>query len=477
MPIEAIPPTPPIRIRTIIDRPIAASKGRYVLYWMTANRRTRSNFALQHALWRAQSLGQPLLVLEALRVGYPHASDRLHGFVIQGMAANARRFEAAGIRYVPYVERRPGEGGGLLEALAERASLVVGDDFPCFFLPRMIAAAGERLRVRFEVVDANGIVPMAATPRAFPLARSYRSWFHREGYVHLDDRPRADPLRGWKGQPTRLPAGVGKRWREATAAELGAGLPTLLASLPIDHGVRPVALRGGEPAARARLRAFVADDLRAYGDGRNHPDNEVTSGLSPWLHFGHLGAHEVLAAVHGRAPWTEDALTPFLEQLLIWRELGFHYCWHEPDRYASFASLPDWARATLDAHRLDPRDPGYDLSQLEAAATHDPVWNAAQRQLVAEGRIHNYLRMLWGKNILAWSPTPEHAIEWMIELNDKYAVDGRDPNTYSGVFWVCGRFDRAWGPERPVFGKVRYMSSANTVRKLRLREYLDRWGP
>jgi deoxyribodipyrimidine photo-lyase len=166
----------------------------------------------------------------------------------------------------------------------------------------------------------------------------------------------------------------------------------------------------------------------------------------------------------------------FLDELITWRELGYNMCGHRSD-YDQYESLPEWARRTLEEHESDPRPYRYSLERLEAAETHDGIWNAAQTQLVLEGRLHNYLRMLWGKKILEWSSSPREALTRMIELNNKYALDGRDPNSYSGIFWVLGRYDRAWGPQRPVFGKVRYMSSKNTRRKLRLNRYLERYAP
>ncbi|HEY3253134.1 MAG TPA: hypothetical protein VGJ91_04265 [Polyangiaceae bacterium] len=165
----------------------------------------------------------------------------------------------------------------------------------------------------------------------------------------------------------------------------------------------------------------------------------------------------------------------FLDQLITWRELGFNQCTHERD-YQSFASLPNWAQKTLTEHKNDARPQLYTRAQLEAAQSHDPIWNAAQRELVQEGRIHNYLRMLWGKKILEWSQAPEQALATAIYLNDRYALDGRDPNSYSGILWCFGRYDRAWGPVRPIFGTVRYMSSANTAKKLRLTKYLAKYG-
>jgi deoxyribodipyrimidine photo-lyase len=237
---------------------------------------------------------------------------------------------------------------------------------------------------------------------------------------------------------------------------------------------------------------FLDERLMDYSDRRNRPDDAAASGLSPYLHFGHVSPHQVFLELMRRARWTPDDVTPpadgrrsgwwglasgpedFLDQLVTWRELGFQFCRHRED-HAEFSSLPDWAKRTLAEHAEDRREHVYTLQEFAAAETHDELWNAAQNQLVREGRIHNYLRMLWGKKILEWTPDPEAALEIMIELNNRYALDGRDPNSYSGIFWVLGRHDRAWGPERPVFGKVRYMSSKNTARKLPVAEYLERY--
>jgi deoxyribodipyrimidine photo-lyase len=171
------------------------------------------------------------------------------------------------------------------------------------------------------------------------------------------------------------------------------------------------------------------------------------------------------------------AAEAFLDQIVTWREVGYGFSFHRPDDYDRYHSLPDWAKKTLEDHAGDPRPHLYTLEQLDAAETHDALWNAAQVQLRREGRIHNYLRMLWGKKVLQWSPSPQEALERLIELNNRYAIDGRDPNSYSGIFWIFGRFDRAWGPERPIFGKVRYMTSKSTRRKVRVTDYLKRYQP
>jgi len=473
---------PEIRIEPMNGKPVRAD-GRHVLYWMIAARRTTYNFALERAAEIARELSRPLLVLEALRCDYPWANDRIHAAVIRGMNENRARCEKAGIGYLGYVEPGRGAGRGLLEALAKDACAVVTDDFPCFFLPEMVAAAARKLPVRLEAVDSNGLLPLRAAEKDFPTAYAFRRFLQKELPIHLPCMPAADPLKGLSG--ATVPEEVAKGWLPAdSSAESLAKVD--LAALPIDHAVAPIAL----PAPKNVLARFVGEKLAKYGL-RNEPEDDVTSGLSPYLHFGHISAHEIFLAVSEREKWRQPApqahgkregwwgmsaeAEAFLDQLVTWRELGLNMCSTRED-YDRFDSLPDWAVRTLEKHERDSRERTYTIEEFAQARTHDPLWNAAQVQLVREGRIHNYLRMLWGKKILEWTTTPREALSVMVELNNRYALDGRDPNSYSGIFWCLGRYDRPWGPERPVFGTVRYMSSENTARKHRVKEYLRRYG-
>jgi deoxyribodipyrimidine photo-lyase len=476
-----------VRVRPANDRPVDAAAD-YVVYWMIAARRPAWNFALDRAVAWSRQLNKPLVVFEALRVDYPWASDRLHRFVLDGMADNARAFAGSPALYFPYVEPAVGAGKGLLAALAERAALVVTDEFPCFFLPRMVRAAARRLPVRLEAVDSNGILPLAASTRTFSAAAHFRRYVQKSLIAAMPAFPDPRPLRRRKLTALRsLPRSLERRWKPADPRLLEHG--SSLARLPIDHKVGVVAQRGGHRAARAALRSFVARRLSAYGEARNHPDDRGTSHLSPWLHFGHVSAHEVFDAVLRHERWSRRKLPAratgaregwwhvspgaeaFLDQLVVWRELAYNTCATRPDDYGSFASLPRWATTTLAEHENDPRQHLYDRETLESGRTHDAVWNAAQHEMRATGWFHNYMRMLWGKKILEWSRTPEAALETMIALMNRWALDGRNPNSYAGYFWTLGRYDRPW-PERPIYGKVRSMSSARSARKVRLSRYL-----
>jgi len=489
--------------------------GLYVLYWMTSARRLGWNFALDHAVAWCRALGKPLVIFEGLRCDYPWASDRLHRFVLQGMEANAALVGELGgivasgpivakadssslpLLYLPWIESSKHQGRGLLEALSSQACVVVADDFPCFFLPRMVEAAAKKVSTRIEAVDSNGLLPIRASDKPFARAFDFRRFVQKTLPQHFDNNPTANPL---ASLPTDLNASAAftsfastilARW-PALVLSRGADNVTLDA-LPIDHSIKGAWARGGTIHARSRLAEFMARSFDHYGEGRNHPDDDAASGLSAWLHFGHISAHEIFDAVKRRERWTLGKLAPkvtasregwwgmseagegFLDELITWRELGYNMCATRPD-YDRFESLPAWAQFTIDKHADDPRPHQYSQDQFARAATHDPLWNAAQRQLIREGRMHNYLRMLWGKKIVEWSPDARTALATMIELNNRFALDGRNPNSYSGILWCLGRYDRAWGPERPIMGTLRYMTSDSTMKKLRLKKYLVKYG-
>lgn len=483
----------PLRVHKTNDADVNP-RGRFILYWMIANRRTGWNYALEHAVDWAKALDRPLVILEALRSEYPWASDRLHRFILDGMVDNAQRLKNRAVTYYPYIEPKPDAGKGLLSAFAQHACVIVTDDFPAFFLPRMVSSVSPKLPVKVEKIDANGLLPMRSTDRVFPTAYAFRRFLQKNLPDHLVVRPKEDPLKNATLKTLRsLPKEITKHWPKTSEKNLKGG-SAFLQSLPIDHSVGVVKTTGGSLQAKKKLQNFLEDRLPNYSEKRNQPEVEVTSGLSPYLHFGHLSVHEIFHELMEYEDWFFDRISPrtngsrsgwwgmsesaeaFLDELVTWREVGFNMCWQRSD-YNRYGSLPDWALATLAGHKADKRPYLYSLEAFEKAKTHNPLWNAAQMQLLTEGRIHNYLRMLWGKKILHWSSDPEEALHIMTELNNKYALDGRDPNSYSGIFWVLGRYDRPWGPERPVFGKIRYMSTKNTARKVRVQNYIKQYTP
>lgn len=470
------------------ERPVNPG-GAFVVYWMIAARRAGWNFGLQRAAEIARETGRPIVVLEPLRCDYPWASDRLHRFVLDGMAANAKAL-AGRAEYYPYVEPSRGHGRGLLRALARDASAIVTDSYPAFFLPSMLDAAARQVTARLEAVDSNGIVPLSQHGRAFPTARGYRAFAQGVLRQHLRHVPLEDPLAGVPPPPARIASEVTARWPPAPR-ELLEGSQRL-ESLPIDHSVPPVETAGGSYEAARTLRRFVTKHLARYADEHNDPDADVTSHLSPYLHFGHVSAHEVFAAVASHERWTTRRLASrgggaregwwgmspsaehFLDQLVVWRELAFNGCAWLPGM-AEYRTLPAWARRTLEAHRDDPRPHLYTEEVLDRAATHDPVWNAAQRQMTVDGWCQGYMRMVWGKKILEWCAEPADALTRMEHLMNRYSLDGRDPVSYASFGWVLGRYDRPWF-ERPIFGTVRYMTSGSAKRKLKMKAWLARYG-
>ncbi len=491
-----------VRITNLNDCEINKD-GEFVLYWMIASRRLHYNSGLQRAVEIAAYLDKPLLVIEAVSASHKFANDRILTFMIQGLVQNQQEFESRGVRFIPWVSTPLQSGTGLMQRLSKKACAVITDMFPTYYPNEILKIAKQQINVRFEAVDSNGILPIDIAKRSFPTAHSFRRHLHDHFVTWWSNLPKHDPtdidhdlsmdeadyqeiLRTCEVKPTPLEW----MWRVTQGGTIGE---EALTALDIDHSVPPVySMEGGRNEALRRLSSFMAKGLDRYHTHRNNPTECAASGLSPWFHFGHLSTTEVVKQILDREKWSpekidgsrrssrsgwwglSEPIESFLDQILTWRELGFNFAYYNHN-HTSIDSIPEWAKESLKTHLNDPRE-NYSFKQLEDAETSDELWNAAQRQLKRLGIIHNYMRMIWGKRILEWAPDPETAAKWMIELNDKWALDGRDPNSYTGIFWVMGRHDRAWGPERPIFGKVRYMSSANTARKINVKEYLSRWA-
>ncbi len=432
------------------------ARGDYILYWAQASRRTTANLALDFAILQGNEAGLPVVVYESLRPDYPSANDRIHTFVLEGVEDNRRIAAQRGLRYEFFLPATHEAARGVLERLSRRARMVVTDEYPTFIQQSQTASFSRSCPVPLWLVDGNGILPMRAFPGEQYSARFFRDKAHREFEQRWATIPEIEPgVRPFNGD---LELDV---WN-------GTDISMAVGSCAIDHTVPRAPVKGGRAEALRRLEIFVHSRLEGYASRRNR-EPEKTSELSPYLHFGHVGIDEVARRVLFSAAPAED-IDAFLEEAVIRRELSFNLCHFRPD-HDSLAVLPAWAARTLDAHRHDRRMPIYDFGQMERAETGDEVWNLAQRALLETGIMHNYLRMLWGKRVLEWTRSPEEAHRTMIALHERWALDGRDPNTHAGVLWCFGKHDRPWAPERPIFGMVRYMSSDATRKKVDLRGY------
>ncbi len=447
----------------VLASPRATARPEFVLYWCQAFRRPTDNLALAYAIGQANQLGLPCVVYEAIRPDYPHASDRFHTFVLEGARDMARALERRGLHYAFFLPKTPAEARGMVARLSERAALVVSDDNPTFIDAHNHAAA-KKIKAPFVVVDDNTPFPLALFPKQEFAARTIRPKVHRLIADYL--KPLLEPKPRFEAPSTLSlpfdPVDFSK-----------TDVTSLVAACAIDHTVKSVSeFPGGHAAAEARLESFLATKFRAYADDRNEPSRDGTSHLSPYLHFGMITARRAALAAQERCESSripQASIDGFLEQLLVRRTLAFNFARSNP-RHASYDVMPEWARATLDAHLSDLRVL-VSLEDLEAARSPDEVWNAAQLELRTRGVIHNYLRMLWGKLVFHWTKTPAEAHAIITFLNDKYALDGRDPDGYTNIGWCFGLHDRPW-PEHAVFGKVRTMTSRSARSKLDLDAYL-----
>ena len=436
--------------------------ARCVVYWMQRAVRIADNPALDVAIEAGNLLGLPVVVYFQVIANYPNANLRHYHFLQQGLRDVA---EDAAERGVGFVLRRAPEAS--LEKFLDEvgAALLVGDENPCREPERWRAVLARRLRIPFWTVDADVVVPSRVFDRSFVLMHHFRPHLKREMPQFLVLFKKIAPRHAWE-PAKRLESYPLDR-------EITAGYAQL------DRKVRPVdSFTGGTHAALKRLKDFVSHELGNYETTRNQPEVRGTSRLSPYLHFGNIGPATIAlqvkrAVAAGKA--TEAAAERYLEQLIGWRELSVLFVRHEPN-YDNWECAAPWARKTLVEHTGDARAERYSLAQLERGESGDELWNAAQREMVETGWMHNYLRMYWAKKILEWAPDPARAFEWAVALNDRYELDGRDANGYAGIAWaIVGRHDRPWF-NRPVFGLVRPMTGAGMRKKFDAARYIEQNG-
>jgi deoxyribodipyrimidine photo-lyase len=427
--------------------------GGCVLYWMQRAQRAIDNPALDAAIRLGNELGKPVVAFLGLMPSYPRANLRHFHFLIEGLpdlaAGLHRRQVGFLLRSWP---RHP-----LLKVCEElRPCAVIGDENPLREPERWRRKVAAEIRVPFWTVDADVVVPSRLLLKQQYAARTIRPRIHARLAKFLVTQKNPIAKKPWK--------------RPRNLASLSPQ-DNLMARWKIDRSVGPVSsFHGGTSEALRLLDEFVSVKLRDYADQRNHPEVDGTSRLSPYLHFGQIGPITIALAVRkAKAPARQKEA--FLEELIVRRELAVNFVRFNPD-YDSIDGAPEWALRTLADHARDRREVLYSEKQLENAETHDPLWNAAQKQMVLTGWMHNYLRMYWAKKILEWTRSPAAAFDITARLNDKYELDGRDPNSYEGVAWaIAGKSDRPWF-ERPVFGTIRYMSYASTSRKFDSKAYI-----
>ncbi len=435
--------------------------GQCVVYWMQRAQRAFDNPALETAIRSANQLGKPTVVFFALLTKHPIANLRHYAFMVDGLIDTAQRLKRRGIGLIVRASRGRNPVRDFLEFCAEaKPALAVTDENPLRNSARWRSQAADAIRVPLLSVDADVIVPSVLLQREQYAAKTIRPRIHAELGHYLKPVGNLRPSVPWKSS-ARL-----------ASLELSA---KLTATLALDTSLSSVAeIRGGTSEALLKLRSFLTQRLRGYALRRSHPECDGTSQLSPYLHFGHIGPHTVALSVLDAKASAADR-DAFLEELIVRRELATNFVRYNSN-YDSLEGCEMWAKKTLRAHARDPRPHLYSQEQLERADTHDPLWNAAQRQMVQSGWMHGYIRMYWAKKILEWSRSPADAFRTAVRLNDRYELDGRDPNGYAGIAWaIGGKHDRAWGPERKVYGLVRYMSFQSTSRKFDSRSYIDRW--
>jgi deoxyribodipyrimidine photo-lyase len=429
-------------------------QGRYVLYECGHNRRAAGNHALLFAAGVANRMEVPLLVYESLSCDYPYASDRLHTFLLEGVPGTAANLHKLGAGYVFELQRRKGEKGRAHELEAGAAAVVVDDHPLDKEKPRSYAVCA-------YAVDASCVVPAHCIEKQMYAAYALRPRIRRLLPQFLKPVPAVTLAR-------RLRGPVPPMHTEVTARNAGG----LSATCEIDHTVSPsTAFRGGRKQAEARLETFLKCGLSRYARDKNEPSAHATSNLSPYLRAGFLSALEIALAVGEYAREHKVMAEEFLEELIVRRELAYNFAWYA-GRIDSLDALPEWARETIRRHRKDKRNPCYTREQFEGAETYDNLWNATQKELLLRGTIHGYYRMYWGKKIVEWSESAGEALATMLYLNDKYALDGQDPNSYGNILWCFGLHDRPW-PERPVFGTIRCMVRSGMERKTNVNAYMQ----
>ena len=418
--------------------------GKYVLYWMQAAQRAEYNHALEYSIRNANELRKPVVVFFGITENFPEANERHYYFMLEGLKQVQTALQRQGIQMVVW-HKSPDVGA---VAVAEEAALLVVDAGQLRIQRRWRENVARRIKCPLHEVETNLIVPVEqASDKENFSAGTFRPRITKQLDYYLAPLKHTKPKRD----------SIGLKLKSLNIDNIDR----TISKLKVDRSVgKASTFEGGSEEAKRRLSDFLKTKLDEFADLRNDPGAECLSNMSPYLHFGQISPLYIALEVSKTASPGKDA---YLEELIVRRELSHNFVFYNSN-YDSFACLPPWARNTLNYHRRDKREYAYSLAEFEPAKTHDPYWNAAQKEMLITGKMHGYMRMYWGKKILEWSKDPRTAFKIALYLNNKYELDGRDPNGFAGVAWCFGKHDRAWG-ERPVFGKVRYMNAAGLKRK------------
>ena len=426
-----------------------------VIYWMSRDQRVHDNWALLFAQMKALEKKRPLAVIFNLVPKFLEATIRQYGFMLKGLQQVETELKKFNIPFFIKIGNPEVEIPKLLNEL--KASILISDFDPLRIKRIWKRDVAKKISIPFYEVDAHNIVPCLFVSNKVEFgAYTIRPKIQKLLPEFMDDFPELIKMKSSELNNEKI------NWTEISN------------SLEINRAVKEVDwLKPGEVNAQITLKAFLENRFDRYAEDRNDPNKNALSNLSPYLHFGQISAQRVALTVEQFYQKSPSA-SAFLEELIVRRELSDNYCYFNP-KYDSFEGFPEWARKTLNEHRKDKREYIYSLEEFEQAKTHEELWNAAQMEMVTTGKMHGYMRMYWAKKILEWSKSPEEALSTAIYLNDKYELDGRDPNGYVGCAWsVGGVHDRAW-TERPVFGKIRYMNFNGAKRKFDVQSYIDKF--
>jgi deoxyribodipyrimidine photo-lyase len=426
-------------------------KGAYVLYWMQSSQRAKYNHALEYALSKGNELHQPIIVFFGITDHFPEGNERHYRFMLEGLREVKQTLEKRGIQMV-ILHESPEKG---VLQMSKMASLVVVDRGYLRIQRKWRENVAKRIDCSFIQVESDAIVPVEeASPKEEYAAATIRSKIHRKLDHFLVPLKQLDPTVD----------SLSLNFGSFDISNVGKAI----SKFQIDRSVQKVSsFQGGTKEAQKHLEVFLEGKLDRFPELRNDPTLDYLSQMSPYLHFGQISPLSIALQVKKtKSPGVEA----FLEELIVRRELSMNFVFYN-EKYDSYEAIPEWARKSLKSHQKDKRQYLYCLEDLEQAKTHDPYWNAAQKEMVVKGKMHGYMRMYWGKKILEWSKTPEEAFRITLYLNNKYELDGRDPNGFTGVAWCFGKHDRPWG-ERLIFGNVRYMNDKGLKRKFDTDEYV-----